>query len=63
MSTDKDGAKLPVDRLKEIARNYGVEVVDAADSGIRAIGILGGVSWKYHKTLEAREDSTNNNEP
>ena len=37
----------PLDRLKNIARKYGVEVTDGADRGIRAIGILGGASGTY----------------
>jgi len=62
MSTGKDERQLPIDRLKQIARKYGVEVVDAAERGIRAIGILGGVSWK-HKQPASASGSDKNNEP
>ena len=46
------GGKPLWDRVKEIARQYGVEVTDGADRGIRAIGILGGISGKYHEETE-----------
>ena len=51
------GGKSVLDEMKEIARKYGVEVTDGADRGIRAIGILGGISRKYHKTPESESDT------
>jgi hypothetical protein len=44
---DNTDGKPLLDKVKEIARKYGVEVTDGADRGIRAIGILGGISGKY----------------
>ena len=38
--------------VKEIFRRYGVEVTEGADRGIRAIGILGGISGKYNKETD-----------
>ena len=50
MSIEKDGTKLTSDKLKEIAQKYGINVTDAAERGIRVIGILGGISAKHHRT-------------
>jgi hypothetical protein len=43
------GSKSVLDKMKEIARGYGVDVTDGADRGILAIGILGGISEKYNE--------------
>ena len=49
---ENPGGKPFLDRVKEIARQYGVEVTDGADRGIRAIRILGGISGKYNEEAE-----------
>ena len=54
--TENAGGKPLLDEMKEIARKYGVEVTDGANRGIRAIGILGGISGKYNRKPECESE-------
>ena len=60
--TENADGKPLLDKVKEIGRQYGVEVTNGADRGIRAIGILGGISGKYNEETEQGVKKGNNSE-